>query len=132
MAGKKVDWSENSFLGSVILVIGFLGTAATVVTFFTRDPQLILATIAGAATALSDCLFVLNGIHRRRLAQLESEKEELRVDLSVEKGRADQFSLTASNVSTAVLTAFNMMPEVGPAIPRRRRPETAPEDDGGA
>lgn len=132
MAGKKFDFSENSFLGSAMLVVGFLGTAATIVTFFTRDQQLILATIAGASTALSVCLLVLNGIHRRRIAALESEKEDLKVELSVERDRVDHFAHTANNVSKAVLTAFNMLPEAGPAIPRRRRPEIAPEDDGGA
>lgn len=130
MAGKKLDFSETSFLGATMIVVGFLASAATIITFFTRDLLLVLGTLAGASSALAVCLLVLNGIHRRRIAELQSEKEDLKIDLSVERGRADQFSLTASNVSTAVLTAFNMLPEAGPAIPRRRRPEIAPDDDG--
>lgn len=132
MAKKKLDFSENSFLGSMMLVVGFLGSVATIITFFTRDLLLILGTLAGASTAMSVCLLVLNGIHRRRISELEREREEAKVELVSERGRADQFALTASNVSTAVLAAFDMLPEAGPAPPRRRRLEAKPEEDAGA
>ena len=115
-----------------MLVVGFLASVATIVSFFTRDLLLIFGTLAGASTAMSVCLLVLNSIQRRRIAELEFEMEAAKVELVNERGRADHFALTASNVSTAVLAAFNMLPEAGPATPRRRKHDTAPEEDGGA
>lgn len=133
---KRIDLSENSFLGALVIVVGGVGSAIGVAAIFIKDTTVLVAIAAGAGWALCLALFVMNARERRRIRQLESElgaqkrtstKEVqfLRADLEITRKQAGDWSAAASNVSEASLTALRMVP-APPNPPPRQAPPPNP------
>ena len=122
MAEKSIDLSENSFLGALIIVASAVGSVVGVAALFVKDPTTLVGIAAGAAWALSLCLFVIGGMQRRRLALLEATLADMKADLADARRQAEHWSVTASTVSQSTLTVLQMVPVAPNPPPRRLRP----------
>ena len=115
MKSRLPSFSETTWIGALVAVVGAVASIVGVAYIFAPQPIVALAIGAGFGWALVIALFVLDGIHRNRIAQLE-------VDLAEAKGRADNWcaaAMDASATSRAVAELFK--PQVLPPTPRRKR-----------
>lgn len=125
----KVDLSENSFVGALVIVLSAVGSVVGVASLFVKDPTTLVAIAAGAAWALSLCLFVMGGMQKRQIAKLEAEVADLKIELADSRRQAEQWSMTASNVSQSTLTILQIAPSA-PNPPPRRQPSPAANIQG--
>lgn len=121
-----IDLSENSFLGALVIVASAVGSVVGVAALFVQDPTTLVAIAAGAAWALSLCLFVINAGQRHQIKRLEADLDAIKIDLTGARRQAEHWSETASNVSRSTLTVLQMLP-ITPNPPPRRKPKAVPE-----
>jgi hypothetical protein len=134
LARQPVDISENSFLGALLIVASAIGSIVGVAALVVENPATLVGIAAGSAWALSFCLFVIVGIHKRRIAQLENDLDDLKIELADTRRQSDHWSVAAKNVAEATTTVLQMMPTT-PIPPPRRQPsaiQAGSDHDSGA
>lgn len=131
---KQLDFSEQSWLGSAIIVASALTALLGTSALFWQNAIILLAIAMATGWTLCIGLFVFNAWLRRRVHNLEnellSERHRLETELVAERGRTDHFAATASNVSSSVLTVLRMTPDAPQPPPRLQpRGQTAVASD---
>lgn len=108
---KAPDTSEHSWLGAALAVSGFVGTALSFALLLKSDPEIAVGIAAGVGWMLAIALMFITRADRRRAAKLEAEHairvRNLESDLLEARRQAGEWSLSASNVSQAVMTVMN-------------------------
>jgi len=82
---------------------------------FNQNPLILLAIGAGFGWALLIAMFVISGLQRRRIANLEA-------DLQSARDQADAWSRAAADASAASKAVAELFrPQIGAPSPRRKK-----------
>jgi hypothetical protein len=115
MTKKLPSFSESTWIGAFVAVVGAVGSIIGLAYIFAPQPIISLGIGAGFGWALVIALFVVNGILRNRIAQLEA-------DVAEAKERADNWSYAAADASAASRAVAELFkPQALPPTPRRRK-----------
>ena len=115
MSIKAPSFSETSWLGTIVLVLGFIASILGLAYIFWPQTVVLLAIGAGFGWALAAALFVVNGMHRTRIADSETH-------LSVARSQADAWAAAAADASAASKTVAELFrPQIPMPTPRKRK-----------
>jgi len=124
---KSPDLSESTWLGSAILVLGFLFGCVGVATLFVSDQSAIYGIAVGAGWTLCIVLLAFSGSLRKRIKILEKQLETTAIDLNEARRQAAEWSATSKAVSTSVQSVLELVGlPTATRAPRRRPKSEAP------
>lgn len=122
MAPKPPSFSETTWLGASVLILGTAASILALAYVFTERAIILLALGAGYGWAVATVAFVLCGKHRRRVAELETQLGEANEQTNTLAGVAREASAAAREASAASKAVAELFrPSTSTAQPRRRK-----------
>lgn len=107
-----------------MIVVSAVGSIVGIVYLIIPQPIVCLGVAAGFGWALAIALFVINGANRARIAQLEGDLADARL-------QADTWSSSAADASAASRAIAELFrPQTAPPVPRTKRVARKPKDEG--
>jgi len=112
---KVPSFSEGSWLGAFVIAVGAIGGILGIAFLFWPQPPILLGIAAGSGWTLVVALFVVNGMNRARITDLETQ-------LAVSRNQADAWSAAAADASAASRAVAELFRPQSPApTPRKRK-----------